>query len=97
MRDSQFKKIGTIALSLLLLAYVGYQVYKSTFTGVKTETAELYHVADTIATTGFAIREETVVTSDLGSAIKFSNQEGEKVAKGGTIAQVYAKMEDVSA
>ena len=30
MRDSQLKKIGTIAISLLLLAYVGYQVYKST-------------------------------------------------------------------
>ena len=97
MRDSQLKKIGTIAISLLLLAYVGYQVYKSTFTGVKTETAEMFLVADTISATGIVLREETVITSDLGSAIKFTNQECEKVPKGGTVAQVYAKMEDVSA
>lgn len=97
MRDSRLKKIGTVAVSLLLLAYVGYQVYKSTFTGVTTETAVMAQVADTITTTGVAIREETVITSDLGGAIKFTNQEGEKVPQGGTVAQVYAKAEDVSA
>ncbi len=97
MRDSWLKKLGTIAISLLLLAYVGYQIYKSVFSGVTTETAVMFQAADTINTSGFAIRQEAAITSANGNAVQFLYRNGEKIAKGGVLAQVYAKMDDVSA
>ena len=37
--NTLFRKISSIAVAILLLIYVGYQIYRSQYTGFKTETA----------------------------------------------------------
>ena len=39
MNKKKKKKIGATAIAVLLLVYVGYQIYLSQYTGLKTETA----------------------------------------------------------
>ena len=37
--NTLFRKISSIAVAILLLIYVGYQIYRSQYTGFKTEKA----------------------------------------------------------
>ena len=39
MNNPLIRKIGATAIAVLLLVYVGYQIYLSQYTGLKTETA----------------------------------------------------------
>lgn len=61
---------------LLAVAYIGYQVYHSIYSPIRTETAYSYSKPETLSTTAFAVRDETVVTSDAQGVITFSLQNG---------------------
>lgn len=51
--NTLFRKISSIAVAILLLIYVGYQIYRSQYTGFKTETAMYADLSASIDTTGF--------------------------------------------
>lgn len=98
MKESWLKRLAVIVISLLLISYVGYQVYKATYTGVDTETAVYFTVSDKTDAEGFAVREEqTITVPQKPNAIKYTYEDGVKVAKGTTVARFYEKMTDVSA
>lgn len=85
------KRLGLLVLALFLIVYVGYQVFQVLYSNVTIETVSAYSVYDTVETQAIAIRRETVVEAAVGDDYLFYTlKNGDRVAKGGTIAQLYA-------
>ena len=82
---------GKIVMLLLLAAVVVYlaaaawRSFRDPFTTVASYS---YTVDDSLEATGFLARQEQVLTN-AGGVVELLPQEGEKVAKGGTVALVY--------
>ena len=82
---------GKIVMLLLLAAVVVYlaaaawRSFRDPFTTVVSYS---YTVDDSLEATGFLARQEQVLTN-TGGVVELLPQEGEKVAKGGTVALVY--------
>ena len=82
---------GKIVMLLLLAAVVVYlaaaawRSFRDPFTTVASYS---YTVDDSLEATGFLVREEQVLTN-AGGVVELLPQEGEKVARGGTVALVY--------
>ncbi len=79
-------KYGAI---LLLVAFFGYQLYASLYNPLTTGTAIYYEVDDGIDITGVIIRDETVLEANPSGVLHYVISDGERVAKGGVIAQEY--------
>ena len=86
VNNSLIRRLGTTAIALLLLLYVGYQVYRSHYSGVRTETAAYFTASDSVQVTGFAVRDETVLEGGQSGVVDYVLSSGDKVAKGGTVA-----------
>lgn len=97
MNNPLVRKIGATAVAVLLLIYVGYQIYLSQYTGLSTETAMYATVSDSIDTTGFVIRNEVPVRSNYTGVLNYTLNDGEKTAAGGVIAEVFASESDAAA
>lgn len=78
-------------MAILLLIYVGYQIYRSQYTGFKTETAMYADLSASIDTTGFIIRSEELVYSRYDGVLNYTLDDGEKTAFGGTVAELYPR------
>ena len=61
MNNSILKRLLSIFIALLLFFYIGYQIYSANYSTVRTETALSKTEADTIETTGIAIRKESLI------------------------------------
>ena len=72
MNNPLIRKIGATAVAVLLLIYVGYQVYLSQYTGLKTEAATYSTVSESIDTTGFIIRDEEVISSSYSGVLNYT-------------------------
>lgn len=92
-----FKRLGAVVVSILLLVYIGFQIYNVTYTGIQTETATYKEVYDSVETTGYIVRNEAVLTSDSAGVLTYLLEDGEKVEKGGKVAEIYASAGDVTA
>ena len=44
---------------------------------------------DSICVDGFIIRKETEIVNSIGSSVNFLLNDGEKINKGGIVAQIY--------
>lgn len=97
MNNPLIRKIGATAIAVLLLVYVGYQIYLSQYTGLKTETATYSTVSETIDTTGFIIRDEEIVDTNYNGVLNYTVDDGEKVAAGGVLAETYPTEENAAA
>ena len=95
--NTLFRRIGSIAVAVLLLIYVGYQIYVSHYNGLKTETATYADLSSSIDTTGFIIRNEELVYSRYDGVLNYTLDDGEKTAFGGTVAELYPTEDDASA
>lgn len=96
MKRKWWLRIATGVCSLLVIGYVGFQIYRSNHSNVQTVMVDDYHYADTVVTEGIFIREETVVTADASKSLRYRLTNGEKVAKNGVIAQVYENPDDIA-
>lgn len=97
MGNTLIRRIGAIAVALLLLIYVAYQVYLSQYKGLETETAMFSTVSESIDTTGFIVRDERVITSSVKGVLNYTVDDGERTAAGGVIAEIYPTEEDAAA
>lgn len=97
MESKKIRKYSALALAVLLLIYVGYQVYLAAHKGLTTEPAMYATVSDTVNTTGFAIRNEQPISASYSGVISYQISDGTRVEKGGTIAEVYATEADAMA
>ena len=97
MKNNWIRRLGTTAIAVLLLIYVGYQIYAGTYVSVDTETALYSSVSDTIDTTGFIVRNEELVRVSAKGVLNYTVDDGEKTASGGIIAEVFPSEEDAAA
>lgn len=92
-----WRKVVTGVVSLLLLSYVGYQVYHGLYHSVTTQRVVAATVRDSIQTQGFVLHSESVLTADVGKGvIDYTRADGERVAKNGTVANIYANTQDAA-
>lgn len=90
LNNQYIRRIGATALGLLLLSYIGYQVFRSNYKGLVTETAMYAEMPDSIQVSGWAVRDEANVVSNSGGVLNYRVSDGEKVAKGSVIADLYS-------
>ena len=88
------KRLLLLFVSLFLLVYVGFHVYSGFTGGVETETVYRDTAYQTVDTTGLIFRDETIVNTDAQGWFFYTVENGNRVAKNGTIADVYPTMED---
>lgn len=74
---------------LLVAVFVIHQLISSLYSPVKTETAVYDTVTDGFNITGIIIRNERLVEYSGGGVMHFVIKDGGRVAKGGTVANVY--------
>lgn len=83
------KKAASTLLALLLLLYVGYQVYRSRYSSIRTETATHFTASNSVQADVVTIRKETLLKGKSGGVVDYVVSPGEKVAKGETVARLY--------
>lgn len=97
MNNPVLRRIAASAIAFLLLFYVGYQIYRSHHVGVQTETAAYFTASDSVQVDGIAVRDETLLKGGDGGVIDYVLSAGDKIAKGGTVAQIYSSAQQVAA
>ena len=91
------KKIFRVALSLLgvfMLFYFAYQVYMFVSPSYKTEIARLTTESDSVTASGIVARDETLVDVGAGAIAAYRAGDGEKIASGAAVADVYPSAND---
>lgn len=88
------RRIASALIGLLILFYLGYQIWAANFEPIKLETANWATAADAVQAEGYAIRKETVITAeDTGGVIGYRIADGGRVAKDGVVADIFANEE----
>ena len=97
MNNPLLRRIAASAIAFLLLLYVGYQIYRSHHVGIQTETAAYFTASDSVQVDGIAVRDEILLKGGSGSVVDYVLSAGDRVAKGGTVAELYSSTEQVAA
>lgn len=93
----KWRNRAAIALAVLLLVYVGNQLYNMMKKGISTEIATYATVSDTIQTKGYAIRLESLIQTEYNGVVSYVVADGSRVAAGETIANIYDNENDATA
>ena len=88
-RGIKTKYIGVIA-GILVLFYIGFQVYQITYNPIKSVTVGLETVYDSITEDAIFIRDEDVITAGKSGTMVYNVKDGSRVEKGGVIANVFS-------
>lgn len=96
MAKKILKIVAVVAAVALLLVYGGYQVFRAVSPSVETETVYRHSMYETVETTCFAVRSETLLYKDTDGYIYYTAQDGSRVAKGGTIADIFPAQADAA-
>lgn len=75
---------------LLFAIFLIYQIYAAAYNPVTTETVSATETVDGIAVTGIVIRDESYIESSSDGVVHFEIEDGERIASGGVIANMYA-------
>ena len=92
--NGSLRKLLSFIVVLGILSYIGFQTYRSIFSGVDTELAVNYSVYESFETKGLVIRSETVIPTTANGHIYYTVQNGTRVSKEGVIASIYSSEED---
>ena len=97
VNSKKIRKFAAMAIAILVLIYVGYQVYTIRHKEITTETAMYASVSDTLQTKGFAVRKESVIHEAYSGILSYHVADGVRVSKGEAIADIYASESDAAA
>ncbi|MEG2377499.1 MAG: HlyD family efflux transporter periplasmic adaptor subunit [Clostridia bacterium] len=76
-------------MAAFIAIYVGTAVWRAVYDPIQTVSAVRIEVPDAIETDGFIVREEHLLNATAGGAIAMQVGEGERAAKGDTVALIY--------
>lgn len=96
MNNTFLSKLLKIAALLLVISYAAYQLYASIYNPLVTETAVHYTGYDGFTIEGLVARNETVIDYDTDLVKYYVIEDGEKVSKGGTLAELYNQSEQIN-
>lgn len=94
MKNTFIRRLLLVLVALFLIVYVAYQVYQTVYSPITIEIARSYSAYDTIDIEATVIRDETVVDSSVNGYLYYVCEDGDRVAKNGTIAYIYASQKD---
>lgn len=97
MNKTLAKKIGISVACFLIIMYLAYLFYTANFSMVQTETAAMASYADSIYSTGYVVRNETLIKNETQGVVSYEFDDGGKVAKGGKVATIYKSESDATA
>lgn len=83
------RRIIEIAVVLLAVSFFAYQFFTSYYSAITTESAVYFEHSQGVELNGTIIRSEHLVQISDDGTLHFIISDGERVAKGGTIAQVF--------
>lgn len=84
------KKVIAVIAGIILATFFIYQLYASLYNPVTTEIVVQHSYVEGIDITGYFIRNEEFVKSNNNGALHFEIEDGERIASGGVIANIYA-------
>ena len=96
MKDKGTVLIRTVIV-ILALIFIVYQTYSMVYKPITTTTAVYYDTYEGIEINGYFVREEKLIDYKITGTERYVVGEGEKVAKGGTIAEVYSSSDIAAA
>ncbi len=85
-----------VVLILALLFYVLYHLTNGFSKEMRTEVVKLYSEPITLDTSGFVVRDETVINNSTGGVASYRYANGTRVNKGAKIATVYGSSNDAA-
>ncbi len=85
-----FIKIIIGALTAFAVVFIIYQLYKYNFVSIKTESAVMGEIEETVDSMGIFFRDEDPLSNNGYKYLDVVRAEGERVPAGGTVARVYA-------
>lgn len=88
------KNFTPIFFSLMLVVYIGFQIYLAHGLRIKTETARFVSLCDSIDTKAVAIRDEVLLANPSTGVVNYLLEDGAKIANEGVIAEVYKSADD---
>lgn len=95
MKKKKIVKSVLIVIAAVIVPYTAYQVYLGLNPAYKTQVALIKTVEDTVPATGIVVRDETVINTQDGEGVyNYLIENGDKVAKGSQIAEIYADAQD---
>lgn len=81
--------VGSVVVSIGLMAYVSYHLWRSFTTEVETITASKSTVTLTEPSTGYIMREETLLNISVSGNVVSTVADGEKVGADDVVAKIY--------
>lgn len=97
MNSTIARRLISLFIALLLLSYIGYQIYKANYSQVRTETAVFATLSDSVQAQGVAVRKETLLTHSGNGIMTYEVEDGGRMSKGGVVASVYSSAEAAAA
>lgn len=88
-------KITAILLSILLLSYIGYQVFTSLYDPYESEVVFQGTYTYDVDLDGFFVRNEVALQQGSQGVISYRFKNGEKIPKQTVVANIYNKEEDL--
>lgn len=82
-----------LCVALFSLIFIIYQTYSVVYKPITTATALYHNTYEGIDINGYFVREETVIDYNITGNERYIAEEGEKISKGGTIAELYSSTE----
>ena len=83
------KYIGALII-VLVLFYIGFQVFQITYNPIRTMTAGMETVYDSITEDAVFIRDEDIILAPKSGTMVYDVKDGTRVEKGGVIATVFS-------
>lgn len=83
------KKTLITVTALVLVAFLGFQVYQRFAKPYKTETAYEYTQSDSVSANGIVIRNEQLIEANYSGVLSYYVEDGGKVAKDSTVAETF--------
>ena len=90
MRES---KVLRVIICIIAIVFIAHQVYSSAYKPITTVSAQYYTAEEGFLINGIVIREEKIITTNTKGTLHFTLFDGERVAKNGTIANIYSNAE----
>ena len=90
MTGKVVKKFVKLFFLGTIFVYVMYHLCVAIFPSMKTETARIIQVFDSIDAQAYIIRDEKLIDEDLSGFVNFTLTDADKIEKNGVIAMVYS-------
>lgn len=91
MLKNRFVRYAAI---ILLSVFLIHQIYSAFYSSITTESAQFISETDGISFTGMIIRNEIPIEKSSGGVMHLKVSDGERIAKNGTIADIYSSEKD---